>query len=1190
MAGAFVGGALLSAFLQVAIDRLASPEVVDYFRGRKLNEKLLNRFNSKLLYINAVLDDAEQKQIRNQHVKTWLDKVKDAVFEAEDLVDEIDTQVTKCKLKAESQINTSKVWTFFSRVSVSSFDKAIKSRMEKVLDNLEYLASQKDILGLKEASGFGLGLGSGSQVSPTLPTSSLLGETVVYGRDDDKDIIFNWLTSYAQNDNKLSIISIVGMGGMGKTTLAQHLYNDPRMDGEFDLKAWVCVSDEFDVFKLTRAILEAITRSTDDGRDLNMLQERLKAKLTEKKFLLVLDDVWNENRMQWEALQTPLNYGARGSEILVTTRSKQVASAMRSDKMHSLEQLQEKHCWQLFAKHAFQDENTQLNLEFEEIGTKIIEKCKGLPLALKTIGSLLYGKSSISEWKSIQTSEIWDLPEEDSNIIPALRLSYHHLPSHLKRCFAYSALFPKDHIFEKEYLILLWMAENFLQCPKQGKSIEEVGEQYFDDLLSRCFFQRSNGDEMLFFMHDLLNDLAKYVSGDFCFRLEVKEAQNISKMTRHFSFVTKHYYYFEVPEGLCDAKRLRTFLPLSEISEDRYFSYWESRMWVHNLLSKLKFLRVFSLRGNRNVKELPDFICNLKLLRYLDLSGTAIRKLPDSICLLYNLQTLKLSCCHNLEELPLNLHKLTNLRHLDLDGTELRKIPPHLEKLKNLQVLSTFYVGKGSESNIGQLGELNLHGSLSISELQNIVNPSDALAANLLNKIHLVNLHLAWSEKSHDDSQKEREVLEKLQPSKHLKKLSLTNYGGTRFADWFGDNSLSNVVSLKLINCKNCILLPPLGLLPYLKNLSIKGLHGIVVVDAEFYGSSSSSSAVSFQSLETLSLGDMKGWEKWECKLLTSAFPRLRELCIENCPKLKGHLPEQLICLTKLVIYECRQLEASVPWAPTIEELQLEHCGKVQFDYHPSTLKSLKIVGRCMEGSSLERIGHNSLEKLHIHDCPNMNIPINHCYNFLVELWIMSSCESLRTFPLDFFPKLRLLCLFGCINLEMVSQEEHGGNLTSLTRLEIIDCPQLESFCGEGLPSNLRHLRLSKCSKLMGSLKWPLRTNTSLVSLQVEKVDVESFPDQGLLPVSLNSLWIKDCQDLIKLDHNGLCNLSSLTELWLQDCPRLQCLPEEGLPNSISSLTIRGNCPLLKQRCQKPNGQDCGKITHIEHVYIDNDY
>jgi len=444
MAAELVGGALLSAFLQVAFDKLASPQLFDFFRGRKLDEKLLGNLNIMLHSINALADDAELKQFRDPHVKAWLFAVKEAVFDAEDLLGEIDYELTKCQVEAQSepQTITYKVSNFFN-ATFSSFNKKIESGLKEVLDKLEYLARQKGALGLKESTYSSVG--SGSNVSQKLPSTSLVVESVIYGRDADKEIIINWLTSETDILNQPSILSIVGMGGLGKTTLAQHVYNDPKMDNaKFDCKAWVCVSDHFDVLTVTKTILEAITNEKDDSRNLEMVHNKLKQKLSGKKFLLVLDDIWNERRDKWEAVQTPLSYGAPGSRILVTTRDEKVASIMQS-KVHRLKQLSEDECWKVFEKHSSKDDNLELKDELKEIGKRIVEKCKGLPLALKTIGCLLRTKSSISDWQSILESGIWDLQKEDSEIIPALFLSYHYLPSHLKRCFAYCVLFSKDY-------------------------------------------------------------------------------------------------------------------------------------------------------------------------------------------------------------------------------------------------------------------------------------------------------------------------------------------------------------------------------------------------------------------------------------------------------------------------------------------------------------------------------------------------------------------------------------------------------------------------------------------------------------------------------------------------------------------------------------------------------------------------
>ncbi|KAK8469910.1 hypothetical protein PHAVU_004G008918 [Phaseolus vulgaris] len=968
------------------------------------------------------------------------------------------------------------------------------------------------------------GDGSGSNASQKLPSSSLVAESVIYGRDADKDIIINWLTSEIDNPNHPSILSIVGMGGLGKTTLAQHVYNDPKIeDVKFDIKAWVCVSDHFHVLTVTRTILEAIANQKDDNGNLEMVHKKLKEKLSGKKFFLVLDDVWNEKPAEWEADE----------------------------------------CWKVFKNHALKDGDLELNDELMKVGRRIVERCKGLPLALKTIGCLLRTKSSISDWKNILESEIWELPKEHSEIIPALFLSYRYLPSHLKRCFAYCALFPKDYEFVKEELILLWMAQNFLKSPQQIRHPEEVGEEYFNDLLSRSFFQQSSivGH---FVMHDLLNDLAKYVCADFCFKLKFDNEKCMPKTTRHFSFEFCDVKSFDGFESLTDAKRLRSFLPIS----NPWRAKWHFKILIHNFFSEIKFIRVLSFRGCLDLREVPDSVGDLKHLQSLDLSRTGIQKLPDTICLLYNLLILKLNSCSELEDLPLNLHKLTKLRCLEFKDTRVRKMPMHFGELKNLQVLSPFLVDRNSELSTKQLGGLNLHGRLSMSDVQNIFNPLDALEANMKDK-DLVELELKWkSDHIPDDPRKEKKVLENLQPHTHLERLSIGNYSGTEFSSWVFDNSLSNLVFLKLENCKYCLCLPPLGLLSSLKTLEITGLDGIVSIGAEFYGSNSS-----FASLERLKFDNMKEWEEWECK--TTSFPRLQDLSMRDCPKLKGLL-EQHLQLKKVVV-----------------------SGE------------LIISGNSMNTSTLET--------LDICSCLPVNIPMIH-FNLLREMSFSGGCHSLTIFRLDFFPKLHCLYLNNCQNLRRISQDHAHNHLVSLcidecpqfesflseglstpligdenlkllgkpmqiffpslTVLQIFGCPKLEMFLVGGLPLNLEYMTLSSL-KHIASLRESLDPNTCLEHLTIETLEVE-FPDEVLLPSSLTYLDIGNCPNLKNMEYKGLCHLSSLK---LVNCPSLQCLPKEGLPKSLSSLTIQ-NCPLLKERCQNPEGEDWGKIAHIQDLNI----
>ena len=575
-----VGGALLSAVFDVLLKKMTL-EVLDFFRGRKLADGPLRKLKLLLLSAKSVVDDAEDKELTNPVVKEWLDELKDALYDAEDILDEIDTEIRTRELAAESQTTATKVRNSFS-ASFNHFFKEMKPKMEEVIERLEYLAKQKDVLGLRA--------GVRGKSSESLPTTCLVQESGIFGRDDDKGKVVNLLLSDHAIAGAMCVIGIVGMGGIGKTTLAQLVYNDKRVKEHFDLKAWVCVSHEFDVFRVTKTILEAVTSSTCYINDLDRLQATLKLKLVGKKFVIVLDDVWNRNYADWELLSKPFKSGAQGSRVIVTTRDDSVALIMRTIKNHHLKKLLEKDCWSLFAKYALYNDNSSACPELEVIGRQIVKKCDGLPLAAKTIGALLRSKLDVGEWDKILKSEIWDLPIDKTNILPALRLSYKYLPSHLKGCFAYCSIFPKNHAFEKDQVVLLWMAEGLLQ-ELNNKTMEEVGNDYFLDLVSRSLFQQSSDGKSCFVMHDLVNDVAHSVFGQFVFRLEANCSRKIVNKTRHLSYFRTRFDNFEKFKALDKAKRLRTFLPLE-------FSIMDNNLTKkvpHDLLSKLRCLRILSV-------------------------------------------------------------------------------------------------------------------------------------------------------------------------------------------------------------------------------------------------------------------------------------------------------------------------------------------------------------------------------------------------------------------------------------------------------------------------------------------------------------------------------------------------------------------------------------------------------------------
>ena len=1248
-----MGGAFLSAFLQVFFDRMASREVLDFFSRWKLNTESLRKLRTTLLYIDAVLNDAEEKQIKNPAVKKWVNELKDTAYQAQDLLDEITTDASRHKLEAELDMCVSKVRSF-NLTSLSSSYLGIEPKLEEILGRLEFLAKERDILGLKE--------GSGEKPSRKWETTSVVEESSVYGRDDDKVSIIKLLQANDGSGDNISVIPIVGMGGVGKTTLGQLVYNKKLVMDLFDVRAWVWVSQEYDVLRITKSILEAVTSSASDSDNLDLLQVSLKNSLMGRKFLIVLDDVWSENYVDWDAFLIVLKSGAYGSRIIVTTRHESVASTVRTGKVptYLLMPLSDEDCWLLFAKLAFGNIDTQEYPELELIGKKVVKKCNGLPLAAKTLGGLLRVKLDPKEWVKILESNIWNFSDSKSSILPALRMSYHYLPSYLKPCFAYFSIFPKNFKFKKEELVLLWMAEDFL-LSTETENLEEVGSGYFDELVSRSFLQQLGGRSIRYVMHDLLNDLAKFVSGEFCFRMVGNDSDGLSENTRYFSYSRRKCDAYVRFEALHKAKGLRTFLQSSNVSAGRVYL---NNNVILNLLPALRSLRV-SLFSYCNLTELPDLISTLKHLRYLDLSHTAIKVLPESVCTLYNLQTLLLSYCRSLIELPANMGCLINMRHLDISGTNLIKMPLLMGRLKSLQTLSAFILGKNGGSGINELRDLRqLKGSLFILKLENVVNARDALEANLRDKLQLEELVLKWGGHT-NDTKKDREVLDQLQPHAYLKRLTIENYGGTTFSDWLGHASYK-IEYVKLHNCKYCFFLPPFGKLPNLKYLSIVGLN-IETIDTDFYGTAAFG-IKPFGSLETLRFENMLQLKEWlpftDVNGGAVAFPCLQRLFIQNCPKLTKGLPDGLFSLKVLVIDKCQQLVASVPSAPAIRELKLQYCHKVLLNELPALVLKLRISGYdALESFHMDN--NHCLQELDISDCPSLMLlpscgisdtlkslsvkncekllfPMHQCYTSLESLHIRCSCNSLVSFQLDLFPKLNHLDIHGCLHLQSLSVPNHGPlhHLASLRSLEISNCSNFVSFPEEGLPApSLTWFRVDSCYNLKALPEQMHTLLPSLVTLSLQNCpELESFPEGGL-PSNLKSLEICSCDKLIpgRMEW-GLQGLSSLRSFCIKGkCENLESFPDRGLlPSSLISLDIwdlqhlkslKGGelqhltelknlrigycpifqsmpegglptsltslivkkCPMLKKRCQSENGEDWQKIKHIPVIELDNE-
>ncbi|CBI24810.3 unnamed protein product, partial [Vitis vinifera] len=926
--------ALLSASLQVLFERLASPELINFIRRRNLSKELLNDLRRKFLVVLNVLNDAEVKQFSNDPVKEWLVQAKDIVYGAEDLLDGIATDALRCKIEAtDSQTGgIHQVWNKFSDCVKAPFaTQSMESRVKEMIAKLEAIAQEKVGLGLKE--------GGGEKLPPRLPSTSLVDESFVYGRDEIKEDMVNCLLS-------------------------------------------------------------------DNAR------------------------------------------GKEDIDIVVTSRDESVAKTMRAVRTHRLGELSPQHCWSLFVKIAFQDRDSNACLELEPIGRQIVDKCQGLPLAVKSLGHLLHSKVEKREWEDVLNSEIWHLHSR-YGILPSLRLSYHHLSLPVKHCFAYCSIFPQDHEFNREELVLLWMAEGLLH-PQQddGRRMEEIGESYFNELLAKSFFQKSIRGEksFCFVMHDLVHELAQHVSGvDFCVRAEDNKVLKVSEKTRHFSYIHgdfEEFVTFNKLEAFTNAKSLRTLL---DVKESLCHPFYTLSKRVFEDISKMRYLRVLSLQ-EYEITNLPDWIGNLKHLRYLDLSYTLIKKLPESICCLYNLQTLIFRGCSDLIELPSKMGKLINLRYLDISKCySLKERSSHgISQLKCLQKLSCFIVGQKSGLRIGELRELlEIRETLYISNVNNVVSVNDALQANMKDK----NGGITQYDATTDD------ILNQLQPHPNLKQLSIKNYPGVRFPNWLGDPSVLKLVSLELRGCGNCSTLPPLGQLTHLKYLQISGMSGVKCVDGEFHGNTS------FRSLETLSFEGMLNWEKW---LWCGEFPRLRKLSIRWCPKLTGKLPEQLLSLEGLVIVNCPQLLMASITVPAVRELKMVDFGKLQ-EGLPSNLCELQFQ-RCNKVTPQVDWGLQRLTSL-------------------THLRMEGGCEGVELFPKECLLPSSLTSL-EIEELPNLKSLDSGGlqQLTSLLNLKITNCPELQFLTGSVLRHliALKELRIDECPRLQSLTEALIHGNLSL--------------------------------------------------------------------------------------------------------------
>ncbi|MED6182148.1 hypothetical protein PIB30_025865 [Stylosanthes scabra] len=729
------------------------------------------------------------------------------------------------------------------------------------------------------------------------------------------------------------------------------------------------------------------------------------------------------------------------------------------------------------------------------------------------------------------------------------------------------------------------MAENFLQ-PVARKTLEEVAEEYFEELIARSFFQAHKTKENIFVMHDLVHDLAMIFAGEFYFRAEeLKNDVEIDIKTLHLSHVAEESY------------------PISKLFE-------------------LKYLRSLSFKCFP-LESLPDSISKLIHLRYLDLSWTNIVTLPESLGNLYNLQTLKLFECRKLKMLPASMQDLVNLRHLDIRRTYLHEMPKGMSKLQSLQFLSNYAVGKHEGNKINELGALaNLHEAVDISHLENVVNSSEALEARMSEKDGIDSLVLRWSsdeDKNIVDSQLENDILDKLRPHSNMKQLEIVGYRGITFPDWLGNSSYHDITKVSLVGCRNCPKLPSLGQLPSLKHLRISGFESVETVGDEFYRNDESCLVIPFPMLETLVFESMPCWKEWRCSLEFNALSRLRELIIWNCPMLRADLSNELPSLELLQIPNCQLISCCLSRSPavgsnelTIWELpplltDISIGGEDQVEYMVEALKHTQLT--CLTSLSIEGYSSHlsfpvsaippSLEKLEITDCGKLEFQMDGQHHSLQQLSICDSCDSVTSFSLDSFPKLVLVSIWGCEKMVTVMVSRSLSCLRTLSfyyceslksvstlwmlapqlkDLTLLGCPKIELSATGDPHSSLRSLEISYSEKLVSSAAFMNSQFHGLSHLVIhgdethESESVKCLPKEGWLPASLESLKLRNIESVETFESKGLLRLTSLKELSIEYCPKLENIEGEKLPASLMRLFIYAS-PLLGKKCEMKDPQ-----------------
>lgn len=667
---------------------------------RDLNDKI-ESIRMQLTAMNNVIRKIGTVYLTDEVVRGWIGEVRKVAYHVEDVMD----MYSYHTLQMEEEwflkkyfIKASHYVLVFSQIAeeVIKVEKEIKKVVE--LKNLWFEPSHLVADQLIEMER--------QRSHDNYPL--LFKDEDLVGIEDNRRRLTEWLYS---DELDSTVITVSGMGGLGKTTLVTNVYE--REKTKFSATAWMVVSQTYTIEALLRKLLMKVGREEQvspniDKLDVHDLKETIKQKLENRKCLIVLDDVWDQEvyLQMSDAFQN-----LQSSSIIITTRKNHVAALAQPTRRLVVHPLRNTQAFDLFCRRIFYNkEDHACPSDLVEVATNIVDRCQGLPLAIVSIACLLSSRTQTYYiWKQVYNQLRSELSKND-HVRAVLNLSYHDLPGDLRNCFLYCSLFPEDYPIPRESLVRLWVAEGFA-LSKENNTAEEVAEGNLMELIHRNMLVVVENDEQgrvsTCTMHDVVRDLALVVAKEERFgtannyraMIQVDKDKDVRRLS---SYGWKNSTSLDVR-----LPRLRTLVSLGTISS--------SPNMLLSILSESSYLTVLELQDSE-ITEVPGSIGNLFNLRYIGLRRTKVRSLPDSIEKLLNLQTLDIKQT-KIEKLPRGISKVKKLRHLladryaDEKQSQFRyfvgmQAPKDLSSLVELQTLETVEASKDLAEQLKKLMQL----------------------------------------------------------------------------------------------------------------------------------------------------------------------------------------------------------------------------------------------------------------------------------------------------------------------------------------------------------------------------------------------------------------------------------------------------------------------------------------------------